>query len=64
MKSCMECMNLKVKKVDGSFKVACKERGIKQKFFNSLNEIGSSTIDSVTYTVAATKCASYDPDIE
>ncbi len=62
-KSCMECMNLKVRKVDGSFKVNCKERGVKQKFFEKLEEIGSSTIDSATYTIAASKCVNYDPDI-
>jgi len=61
-KSCIDCHNLRTKKVDGKLMVACRYNKIKRKFYNEIKEIGKNIIDSVIYKVQANKCDNYTLD--
>jgi len=58
-KSCIDCHNLRTKKVDGSMAVACKMNKIKTKFYDKIEKVGAGIIDSVTFKVQANKCSDY-----
>jgi len=62
-KSCIDCHNLRTKKVDGSFLVICKFNNIKRKFYETLDDIGKNVIDNATFKVQANRCIKYLLDI-